>query len=168
MSVAATPRAGDQATVSVLVELERSAAFDVFTREIDRWWRRGPKYRFGGRGSGTLCFETHAGGRLFESFTTPSGTHVIEAGRVLAWEPPARLLLLWRNPDFAADESTEVEVRFEPVGARTKVTVQHRGWAALRADHPARHGLEGAAFSRMLGLWWGELMSSLHEFVGRR
>jgi hypothetical protein len=33
----------------------------------------------------------------------------------------------------------------------------------LRPDHPARHGREGAEFYRMIGLWWGEQMSSLRE-----
>jgi hypothetical protein len=28
-----------------------------------------------------------------------------------------------------------------------------------------RHGVEGAAFSRMIGLWWGELMTALREFI---
>jgi hypothetical protein len=39
---------GDQATVSVLVRVEPSRAFAVFTEEIDGWWRRGLKYRVGG------------------------------------------------------------------------------------------------------------------------
>jgi hypothetical protein len=41
--------------------------------------------------------------------------------------------------------------------------VTHRGLAGLRADHPARHGLQGADFCRMIGLWWGEQMSSLRR-----
>jgi hypothetical protein len=43
------------------------------------------------------------------------------------------------------------------------VSVTHRGWSNLPADHPARHGLEGADFYRMIGLWWGEQMTSLRE-----
>jgi hypothetical protein len=58
-----------------------------------------------------------------------------------------------------------VEVLFEPAGSGTLVTVQHRGWGALRADHPARHGLQGSDFSRMIGMWWGDLMTGLREFV---
>jgi hypothetical protein len=34
----------------------------------------------------------------------------------------------------------------------------------LRPDHPARHGLANEAFIRMIGLWWGEQMTSLREF----
>jgi hypothetical protein len=54
-------------------------------------------------------------------------------------------------------------VSFEPAGGGTIVTVVHRGWGAIRPDHPARHGLEVGRFLRMMGLWWGELMASLRE-----
>jgi uncharacterized protein YndB with AHSA1/START domain len=159
---------GDGATVSVVVGVPRAIAFHVFTEEIDLWWRRGPGYRLAGRSPGTLCLEGRLGGRLFESFRAESGTHVLEVGRVTVWEPPARLVFAWRARNFTADESTEVEVRFTPAGAGTEVTVQHRGWASLRPGHPARHGHEGAAMSRRVGLWWGELMSALREFVAAR
>jgi uncharacterized protein YndB with AHSA1/START domain len=159
---------GDRATVSVVVAVAPAVAFEIFTNEIDLWWRRGPRYRFLDRNPGTLCLETRLGGRLFESFPADSGAHVIEVGRVTVWEPPERLVLTWRAHDFSADESTEVDVRFEPAGAGTQVTVQHRGWASIRSDHPARHGLEGAALSHMIGLWWGDLMSALREFVAER
>jgi uncharacterized protein YndB with AHSA1/START domain len=112
--------------------------------------------------------ETRLGGRLFESFPAESGTPLVEVGRVTTWEPPRRLVLTWRLLNFAPDESTEVEVRFESAGAGTRVTVQHRGWASLRPGHPARHGLEGAEVSRMIGLWWGDVMSALREFVAQR
>lgn len=168
MNRASLAAPGDRATVSVIVGVPPAVAFEVFTNEIDQWWRRGARYRVLGRSPGTLCLEARLGGRLFESFPGDSGAHVIEVGRVTLWEPPARLVLEWRAQNFTADESTEVEVRFEPSGAGTQVTVQHRGWASLRADHPARHGLEGAAFSRMIGMWWGGLMSALREFAAER
>jgi uncharacterized protein YndB with AHSA1/START domain len=158
---------GDKATVSVTVAVPQVTAFEVFTQEIDLWWRRGPRFRFM-RQPGQLSFEPGVGGRLFESFASESGLQVREVGRVTVWEPPARLMFSWRAANFADDESTEVEVLFEPMGSGTRVTVQHRGWAALRADHPARHGLQGAHFSRMMGLWWGELMTGMREFVERR
>jgi uncharacterized protein YndB with AHSA1/START domain len=154
---------GDQARVSVLVEVEPDAAFRIFTEEIDQWWRRGFKYRIAGNRRGIIHLEAGVGGRLFESFESKSGTRVVETGRVTAWEPPARVVFEWRAASFAPSESTEVEVRFEPSASGTLVTVTHRGWSRIRADHPARHGLEVAAFIRSTGLWWGELMSSLRE-----
>jgi uncharacterized protein YndB with AHSA1/START domain len=158
---------GDRATVSVSVAVSQATAFDVFTRETDLWWRRGRRFRFG-RQPGLLSFEPSLGGRLFESFPSESGTHVIEVGRVTVWERPSRLVFTWRNVNFADDESTEVEVLFAQTETGTLVTVQHRGWGALRADHPARHGLQGADCSRMIGMWWGELMTGLREFIDRK
>jgi uncharacterized protein YndB with AHSA1/START domain len=152
---------GDRARVSVTVAVAPPLAFELFTEEIDRWWRRGPKFRHGGRGF--LRIEPRAGGRLFESIDTEGGPHVIEVGSVRIWEPPRRLSFSWRNANFAAHELTEVEVEFAPAATGTLITVTHSGLSALRSDHPARHGLQGAAFSRMFGLWWGEQMSSLRE-----
>lgn len=155
---------GDQARASVLVSLPPDEAFRVFTEEIDQWWRRGLKYRVAGKRRGVIHLEPFAGGRLFESFeTSPSSRpKVIDTGRVTVWEPPSRLVFEWRAVNFRpADASTEVEVTFEARTRGTFVTVTHRGWSRVRPDHPARHGLEVAAFIRMMGLWWGELLSAL-------
>ena len=154
--------------MSVHVAVEPAVAFVIFTEETDLWWRRGPRFRIAGRHAGSISFEPGIGGRLFESFDTGSGTRVHEAGRVTAWDPPSRLMFSWRNANFAPHETTEVEVRFEPSGGGTMVTVCHRGWAAIRPDHPARHGLEGAAFSRSMGLWWGDQMTALRELVNTK
>jgi uncharacterized protein YndB with AHSA1/START domain len=166
MSDAGPP--GDCATVTVHVGVSREEAFDVFTREIDLWWKHGPRYRIAGRRPGGLCFEPGIGGRLFETFELTTGPRTIEVGRITEWEPPARLSFEWRGVNFKPDEKTFVEVAFEPSPNGTLVTVRHRGWSALRADHPARHGLIGPAFSRMIGLWWGELMTSLREHIAAR
>jgi len=68
--------------------------------------------------------------------------------------------------NFAPGEKTEVEVTFEPSGEETLVTVVHRGWSAIRGDHPVRHGLDVVGFLRMRGLWWGDLMSSFRLRAG--
>jgi len=152
---------GDQARASVRVAVAPDVAFRVFTEEIDQWWRHGPKYRVASGRGGALRIEPGVGGRLFESFATSQGTKVVEIGEITAWEPPARLVFSWRGVNFAPGERTEVEVLFEPSGDDTLVTVTHRGWSAIRPDHPARHGLDVAPFVRMLGMWWGELLSAL-------
>lgn len=158
---------GDQARVAVLVAVEPDVAFQVFTEEIDLWWRRGLQYRVSGKGRGIMHLEPRVGGRLFESIQSKRGTKVVETGRVTAWEPPTRLVFEWRGVNFAPGETTEVEVLFDPSPSGTLVTVTHRGWAAIRPDHPARHGHEVAAFVRMMGMWWGDLMTSLREHVAR-
>ena len=154
---------GDQARVSVRVAVEPEVAFRIFTEEIDQWWRRGLRYRVAGRRRGIIHLEPGVGGRLFESFETGSATRVVETGRVTTWEPPRRLVFEWRAVNFAPSEKTEVEVIFEPSPSGTLVTVTHRGWSKIRLDHPARHGHDVVGFIRMMGLWWGDLMSSLRE-----
>jgi uncharacterized protein YndB with AHSA1/START domain len=159
---------GDSARVSVMVAVPPPLAFEIFTEEIDRWWRRGVKFRpTGGRG-GFLRIEPQVGGRLFESVDGAAGASVFEVGRVRVWEPPQRLAFTWRNANYAADEQTEVDVVFAPADAGTLVTVTHSGFSSLRAGHPARHGLQGGDFSRMIGIWWGEQMNSLRELSASR
>jgi uncharacterized protein YndB with AHSA1/START domain len=156
---------GDRARVSVTVAIPPSRAFQVFTADIDQWWRRGMKFRHSASRSSLLCIEPKVGGRLFESFEAQGTQHVVEVGRVRVWEPPRQFAFSWRNADFAPHEQTDVDIQFEPTASGTLVTVTHSGFAALRADHPARHGLQGGEFCRMIGLWWGEQMSSLRLFV---
>jgi uncharacterized protein YndB with AHSA1/START domain len=160
-----TALVGDAATVTVSVRVSIEDAFAVFTEEIDLWWRVGPKYRIAGKRPGRLYIEGGASGRLFESYQVASGERTFEVGKILEWNPPHRLALEWRGVNFKADEKTLVEVSFKDCGESTLVTVKHRGWSSLRDDHPARHGLVGPAFTRMIGLWWGELLSSMREYV---
>jgi len=160
---------GDRARASVLVGVAPADAFRVFTEEIDRWWRRGYAYRVAGTRRGIIHLEPKAGGRLFESFDDDSGRPcVVETGRITEWAPPSRLVFEWRAANFAAGEKTEVEVVFQPRPRGTLVTLTHRGWSAIRPDHPARHGKETAAFVRMMGMWWGDLLSALREHVATR
>jgi uncharacterized protein YndB with AHSA1/START domain len=154
---------GDQARISVAVAVPPSLAFEIFTADIDQWWRRGIKFRHSGASRGLLRIEPEVGGRLFEAFDGHGSAHIVEVGRVQVWEPPHRLNFTWRNANFSPNEQTQVEVEFAPTATGTLVTVTHSGFSGLRADHPARHGLQGAEFSRMIGLWWGEQMTSLRR-----
>lgn len=154
----------DVARVTAFVALDPREAFEVFTEEIDAWWRRGPKWRVGG-GEGTLRFEGGAGGRLVELH---GGGREVEIGRIVAWEPGARLAFEWRLRSFAAGEVTHVEIRFERAEGGTRVVLEHRGWEAFTASHPVRHGLIGTAFTDMIGLWWGDLMTSYRAHSAKR
>lgn len=152
---------GDRASASVGLPLPPHEAFRLFTEEVDLWWRRGRRFRHSGGERGLIAIEPQVGGRLFESFGPAGRETVVEIGRVQVWQPPARLVFSWRNADFAPHEATQVEVSFEPHGEGTLVTVVHSGWRGIRADHPVRHGQETAAFLRTMGLWWGDLLSTL-------
>jgi uncharacterized protein YndB with AHSA1/START domain len=154
---------GDQARVTVHVAVARAVAFRIFTEEIDQWWRRGPKYRHFIEARALICIEPRRDGRVFESVQTAEGETVFEAGRILVWEPPERLVFSWRLANFAPDEVTEVEIGFAQTTNGTSVTVTHRGWSSLREGHPARHGRVGAEFARDTALWWGGQMSAYRD-----
>lgn len=154
--------AGDRVRVQTFVAVSIQDAFEVFTLEIDQWWRRGRAYRVGGRSPGRLHLEPREGGRVFEQYGE-DGAGLHEIGRVLCFEPPCRLCFEWRGVNFAPGEVTTVEVRFEEAAGGTRVTLEHRGFAALRPDHPVRHGKAAPAFLRDLGLWWGQLLTSFRE-----
>jgi len=153
--------AGDKVRVQTFVAVAQRAAFDVFTLEIDRWWRHGPAYRVGGKHQGPLHLEPKLDGRVFQQYGK-AGTAVHEIGRITVWDPPAHFAFTWRGVNFKdADPATTVEVWFEQASEGTRVILEHRGFAALRDDHPVRHGQPVVEFIRELGMWWGGLMTSL-------
>ena len=154
--------AGDKVRVQTFVRVPIADAFEVFTLEIDQWWRRGPQYRIGGKHPGTFHLEPRLGGRLFEQYG-PGGSALHEIGSVTAWDPPAHFAFTWRGINFKPGEVTEVLVWFEQRETGTRVTLEHRGFAALPADHPVRHGKPVAEFIGELGMWWAGLMASLRE-----
>ena len=145
----------DRVEVTTIVAVDPATAFEVFTEELDLWWRHGPRHRTQGARS-MLRMEAGVGGRLLEY----GGIEPVVLGEVLVWDPPRRLLLKWRRGHDDAP-ATEVEVRFVAEGAATRVTIEHRGWDRVPAGHRARQGLVGHAFEAALGLWWGDLLVSL-------
>ena len=151
-----------EVTVSIEVAAAPPLAFDVFTQQIDTWWRRGPKHRFAPPWTGTLQFEPGVNGRLTEHYE--DGTSYV-IGRVRLWQPGERIVLSWRLPSFADAESTEVDVRFEPIESGTRVSVVHRGWHELRIDHLARHGLTGCEFEYAKAGLWADNLNALRIYV---
>lgn len=157
-----------EVTVSTVVAVDPEVAFEVFTDDIDRWWQRGPRFRFSLK-RGVLRFDRSGAdslGRLVEVYDE-GANDLWEVGRVLSWEPGALLSFEWRLPNFAEHERTEVDVTFEPVDGGTRVTIEHRGLTALPPEHPARHGAQGHAFTDRTGLWWGQVLMSMRAFATR-
>ena len=146
-------------TSRVLVSLRVAAtperAFEAFTSEIGTWWKPNDLFRFTPGSPGRLAFELGVGGRFT---ATLANGKVFEIGRITAWEPGRRLAFTWRQASFAPDQVTAVEVRFEPVGAETRVTVEHRGWDSVPQEHVARHGFPDRVFLQRHGEWWQDLL----------
>jgi uncharacterized protein YndB with AHSA1/START domain len=146
--------------VALRVKASPERAFAAFVDEIGAWWRPSPLFQTTPRAPGRLAFEPEEGGRLTE---TLEGGKVFEIGRILAWEPPARLVFSWRQASFPPDLATEVEVRFEPMGKETRVSVEHRGFDRVPAGSAARHGFPDQALLLRLGEWWRDQLARLSE-----
>lgn len=146
--------------VALRVKAPPERAFAAFVREIGAWWRPNGLFQTTPRAPGVLAFEPGEGGRLTE---TLANGKVFEIGRITAWEPPARLVFSWRQATFPPDLHTEVEVRFEPVGEETRVSVEHRGFDRVPAGSAARHGFPDQALLMRLAEWWRKLLTSYGE-----
>ena len=128
----------------VEVQVPPARAFAVFAEELGSWWPA--KYSWSGEVLEEIGIEPQQGGLCFER-----GPHGFRCdwGRVLAWEPPDRLVLAWqisprREPVPDPSKASEVEVSFEgSAGGGTAITLEHRRFE--------RHGDEGAGYEEMLG-----------------
>lgn len=107
----------------VVVDAAPARAFDVFVGSIARWWPK--SHHIGAEEPELVKIEPFAGGRWFER---DAKGRECDVGKVLAYEPPRRLVLAWQlTQEFKYDPDlvTEVEVKFSPAGAKTRVELVH-------------------------------------------
>jgi uncharacterized protein YndB with AHSA1/START domain/DNA-binding transcriptional ArsR family regulator len=123
--VAAAHKSETAVRKSVTVDVDRERAFAVFTEGFDTWWMR--SHHIGAVDMDVAVIEPREGGRWYERGV--DGTEC-DWGHVMAWEPPARIVLAWQiNAGWQYDPSlvTEVEVTFTEDGPRrTRVDLEHR------------------------------------------
>ena len=149
--------------VALRVKASPGRAFDVFTQDVALWWQPNAMFQFTPRSPGRLAFEPPVEGRDGRFTETLANGKIFEIGRVSVWEPGERLVFGWRQAAFAAEQATEVEVRFEAIGEETRVTVEHRGWDTVPRTHVAKHGFPEELFLRRHGEWWRDLLEALAE-----
>jgi uncharacterized protein YndB with AHSA1/START domain len=113
---------------SLAVGLPPGQAFELFTAGLGRWWPLRTHSVFQERAA-TCGLEPRVGGALFEQ--RDDGARSLW-GTVLVWEPPRRFVVSW-HPGREAETAQELEVRFLPEGAGTRVELEHRGWQRLGA-----------------------------------
>ena len=131
---------GTAVQTSIVVEAPVEVAFDVFTRDIGSWWP--PEHHILQAELGEMVFELREGGDIFDRGVDGSECHW---GRVLAYEPPNRVVFSWDvSPQWQIEtdpeRTSEVEVRFVADGpSRTRVELEHRnlerhgdGWEQMR------------------------------------
>ena len=107
---------------SVEVPLSLDDAFDLFTSGIGEWWPY--KTHFSRGPVESLIFETRLGGELKEVCTDGE---IATYGEVVGWDPPRRVVIKWMVAQYGLPPS-EVEVRFSPTAAGTRVELEHRGF----------------------------------------
>jgi uncharacterized protein YndB with AHSA1/START domain len=146
---------------SITVAAPRQRAFEVFTAQLGSWW---PKdYHIGQAAMADFIIEPRSGGRWYELGVDGSQC---DTGRVLAFEPPERLVLAWHlnaqwqfDPDPA--HASEVEVRFIAEGpSHTRVELEHRGFE--------RHGAGADAVRGSIGgdMGWTHVLELFARAVG--
>jgi uncharacterized protein YndB with AHSA1/START domain len=141
---------------SVVVTVEPGRAFELFTRRIQDWW---PRDKTIGRAPAVaVVIEPQPEGRWFER---DAQGHETQWGKVLAWEPPQRLLLAWQvGADWAyhAELITEVELTFKAQAAGgTLVTLEHR--------YLERLGAAAARHREMLDGGWPSLLGEFQKLA---
>ena len=114
------------------VAAPQETAFEVFTERMHTWWK--PEYSIVGEPRVGIVVEPREGGRWFEQ---GSAGGECTWGRVVAWDPPQRLVLTWQltaDWQYDPDLVTELEITFEATGpASTRVSLEHRGLEAYGA-----------------------------------
>jgi uncharacterized protein YndB with AHSA1/START domain len=114
----------------VRVALAPAEAFDLFTRQIARWWPFRGHSAFDDEAI-DLQFEGRVGGAVTE---IARDGNTCCWGTITAWSPPTGFAMQWR-PGLAESEATLLRVRFAALdGGGTEVSVHHSGWEARGAD----------------------------------
>ena len=146
-----TEAAGTSIRTSMVVEAPVELAFEVFTEDIGSWFPR--DYNLLDVEIAERVFEPRVGGQVYDRGSDGSECHW---ARVLAYEPPQRVVISWDiSPQWQIEsdhtKTSEVEVRFSPEGEdRTRVELEHRnierhgeGWQGLRDALGSDNGWPG-------------------------
>ncbi len=125
---------------SITVEAPIERAFSVFTEGIGSWWPE--SHHILEAELAEMVFEPRVGGNIYDRGVDGSECRW---ARVLAYEPPHRLVFSWDiNASWKIEtdhsKTSEVEIRFTPEGGdRTLVELEHRnidrhgeGWERMR------------------------------------
>ena len=113
---------------SVTVPLPPDAAFDLFTREIARWWpaQHTQSAKTGGIPA-KIEVEPHKSGQISE--ITPEGKRILW-GRIIGWKPGKYLAFSW-FPGQDESDATVITVAFTPTPDGTRVDLTQGGPAIL-------------------------------------
>jgi uncharacterized protein YndB with AHSA1/START domain len=132
----------------IVVEAPIERAFSVFTKDFGKF--KPPEHNLLGVDIAETVFELHEGGHVFDRGVDGSECRW---ARVLAYEPPNRVVISWDiSPQWQIEtdpeKTSEVDVRFiAEAPDRTRVELEHRnidrhgdGWESVRDGVDANDG----------------------------
>ena len=135
---------------SIVVPVGPDAAFRRFTDEMGTWWPLAT-HSVGRSNATGVRMEPRVGGRIIES---TAGGEEVTWGTLNAYDPPRLVAFTW-HPGDEPERAQDVEVRFEPAGAGTRVTLTHTGFERLGDNaQMARRGYP-LGWTYVLGLYAG-------------
>ena len=134
------PATDTSVRASIVVEAPIERAFSVFTEDIGSWWD--PDHHILDAELAEMVFEPREGGHVYDRGVDGSECRW---ARVLAYEPPNRVVISWDintqwQLESDPEKTSEVEVRFiAETPDRTRVVLEHRnlhrhgeGWEGER------------------------------------
>lgn len=130
---------------SIVVDVPVDRAFAVFTEDIGSWWP--PEHHLLEGELADMVLDPRVGGHVYDRGV--DGTECRWA-RVLAFEPPHRLVISWDislqwQLEHDPDRTSEVEVRFQSEGPeRTRVELEHRNIDRHGDGWEQMHGAVGS------------------------
>jgi uncharacterized protein YndB with AHSA1/START domain len=137
----------------IVVKAPIERAFEVFTSDMGSWWP--PEHHILEGELAEMVFEPRVGGRIYDRST--DGNECAWS-RVLAYEPPTRLVFSWDislewKVEADAARTSEVEVRFSAVGPeQTRVVLEHRNIERHGGGWEQMHGAVGSPDGWATGL----------------
>ncbi len=146
---------------SIVVDAPVQRAFEVFTRDMRSWWPADHHVLQGELAE--MVFEPYVGGRIYDRAT--DGSECIWS-RVLAYEPPHRLVFSWDiTTSWSIEEdqerTSEVEVRFiAEADSRTRVELEHRNLERHGDGWEGMHGAVGSPGG------WPKTLAGLAAHIG--
>jgi len=135
----------------VAVSWSPEVAFHRFTAEFGRWWPIA-SHSVGGPAVKAVHFECRVGGRILEEHH--DGRRFLW-GEVRELDAPRRVVFTW-HPSREPDTAQTVEVRFDPEGTGTRVTLTSWGWDRLGARAKGTRRGYDMGWRWVLNYWAGQ------------
>jgi uncharacterized protein YndB with AHSA1/START domain len=139
---------------TLTVPIPADQAFALFTEGFNSWWIG---HHIGKADLAEAILEPRVGGRWYERGVDGSEC---DWGRVLAFQPPGRLVLTWQissqwefDPDLT--RASEIEVRFTEEDGHTRIDFEHR--------HIERLGPGADELAKQVDRGWSEILDRYVE-----